>query len=159
MEIQYNRWEIPSNIGNFTFSSGGITSRTASNDGTGDILATMLLGLPQIANRTVGPDRIYGRQQAYAGFIQDSFRLLPSVTVNLGMRYELAPPMYDARSQISSIDYVKVPNPGQIFASEKTGFYTPTLFTCGQVGYPKGCAVTDSASCFGLAIVAEQQMN
>ena len=40
MEIQYNRWEIPSNIGNFTFSSGGITSRTASNDGTGDILAT-----------------------------------------------------------------------------------------------------------------------
>jgi hypothetical protein len=143
LEVQYNRWEIPSNIGNFTFSSGGITSRTASNDGTGDILATMLLGLPQIGNRTVGPDRIYGRQQAYAGFVQDSFRLLPSVTVNLGMRYELAPPMYDARNQISSIDYVKVPNPGQIFASGKTGFYTPTLFTCGQVGYPKGCAVTD----------------
>jgi len=143
MEIQYNRWEIPSNIGNFTFSSGGITSRTASNDGTGDILATMLLGLPQIGNRTVGPDRIYGRQQAYAGYVQDNFRLLPSVTVNLGMRYELAPPMYDARNQISSIDYVKVPNPGQIFASGKTGFYTPTLFTCGQIGYPKGCAVTD----------------
>jgi hypothetical protein len=143
MEIQYNRWEIPSNIGNFTFSSGGITSRTASNDGTGDILATMLLGLPQIANRTVGPDRIYGRQQSYTGYVQDNFRLLPSVTVNLGLRYELMPPMYDARRQLSSIDYSKVPAPGQIFASGKTGSYTPTLFTCGEAGYPKGCAVTD----------------
>ena len=63
--FQYNRWEVPSSLGIFTFSSGGITSRTASNDGTGDILATTLLGLPQIANRTLGPDRIFGRQQIY----------------------------------------------------------------------------------------------
>ena len=36
-----------------------------------------------------------------------------------------------------------MPSPGEIFASKKTGFYTPTLFVCGQSGYPKGCAVTD----------------
>ena len=75
MAVQYNRWEVPSSLGIFTFSSGGITSRTASNDGTGDILATTLLGLPQIANRTLGPDRIFGRQQIYAGYVQDNFRI------------------------------------------------------------------------------------
>jgi hypothetical protein len=143
MEIQYNRWEVPSSLGNFTFNSPGPTTRTASSDGTGDILATMLLGIPQIANRTLGPDRIYGRQQSYSGYVQDDFRLLPSVTLNLGIRYELAPPMYDVRQQMSSIDYSKVPSPGQIFASGKTGSYTPTLFVCGESGYPKGCAVTD----------------
>jgi len=143
MSIQYNRWEIPSNLGIFTFSSGGITSRTASNDGTGDILATTLLALPQSASRTLGPDRIFGRQQMYAGYVQDNFRLAPTVTLNLGIRYELAPPMYDAHNQMASIDYSKVPAPGDIFAAHKTGFYTPTLFVCGQSGYPKGCSVTD----------------
>ena len=141
--IQYNRWEVPSSLGIFTFSSGGITSRTASNDGTGDILATALLGLPQIGNRTVGPDRIFGRQQIYTGYVQDNFRLAPTVTLNMGIRYELAPPVYDAHYQLSSVDYGKVPTPGEIFASKKTGFYTPTLFVCGQSGYPRGCAVTD----------------
>src|SRR5262249_433670 len=143
MEIQYNRWEVPSSLGNLTFNSGGFTSRTASTDGTGDTLAGVLLGLPQIANRTLGPNRVYGRQQVYSGYIQDDFHFLPSLTLNLGVRYELAPPMYDARNMISSIHYSQVPSPGDIFASQKTGFYTPTLFVCGQGGYPKGCAHTD----------------
>jgi hypothetical protein len=143
MEIQYNRWEVPSSLGNLTFNSGGFTSRTASTDGTGDTLAGVLLGLPQIANRTLGSNRVYGRQQVYSGYIQDDFHFLPSLTLNLGVRYELAPPMSDARNMISSIDYSKVPSPGDIFASQKAGFYTPTLFVCGQSGYPKGCAHTD----------------
>jgi hypothetical protein len=143
MEIQYNRWEVPSSLGNFTFNSGGPTTRTATNDGTGDILASMLLGIPQIANRTLGPDRINGRQYVYSGYVQDNFRLRPTITLNLGIRYELAPPLYDVRNGISSIDYSKVPSPGEIFKSGKTGFYTPTLFVCGQSGYPKGCSLTD----------------
>jgi hypothetical protein len=143
MAFQYNRWEVPSSLGIFTFSSGGITSRTASNDGTGDILATTLLALPQIANRTLGPDRIFGRQQMVSGYVQDNFRLRPNLTLNLGLRYELAPPVYDEHYQMSSIDYSKVPSPGDIFASKKTAFYTPTLFVCGQGGYARGCSVTD----------------
>jgi hypothetical protein len=143
LALQYNRWEVPSSLGIFTFSSGGITSRTAANDGTGDILATALLGLPQIANRTLGPDRIFGRQQMYSGYIQDNLRLSPTITLNLGLRYELAPPMHDAHNQMASIDYSKVPSPGDIFAAHKTAFYTPTLFVCGQSGYPSGCAKTD----------------
>src|SRR5258708_27585777 len=73
----------------------------------------------------------------------DASHLLPIVPTNYGLRYELAPPIYDARQQMSSIDYRNVPSPAEVFASGKTGFYQPTLFICGQSGYPKGCANTD----------------
>jgi hypothetical protein len=61
-------------LGNYEFTSG-FTTRTAKADGTGDALASMLLGLPQIANRAVGPSRIDGRQWFYAAYVQDDIKL------------------------------------------------------------------------------------
>jgi hypothetical protein len=142
LQVNYNRFEAPSSLANFQFTNG-FTTRTANNDGTGDALASMLLALPATSNRAVGPSRIDGRQWNYSAYIQDDFRIVPKLTLNIGLRYELAPPMYDTRQQMSSIDYSTAPTPAQIFASGKTGFYAPTLFICGQSGYPKGCAHTD----------------
>jgi len=127
---------------NYQFTNG-FTTKTAKNDGTGDALATMLLGLPQIANRAVGPSRIDGRQWSYSAYIQDDVRLTSKIILNLGLRYELAPPMYDDRQQMSSVDYSKIPSPQSIFAEGKLATYKPTLFICGQSGYAKGCANTD----------------
>ena len=140
--MQYNRYEAPSALANFQFTNG-FTTRTANNDGTGDALASLFLALPAVSNRSVGPSRIDGRQWIYSAYIQDDFRILPKLTLNLGLRYELAPPVYDVRQQMSSIDYSNVPSPQSIFASGKTAFYKPQLFVCGQGGTPKGCAHTD----------------
>jgi len=140
--IQYNRFESANTLGQYQFSQG-ITSRTASNDGTGHILASMLLGLPQQGSRSVGPSRIDGRQQSYSLYVQDDWKLLPSLTLNLGLRYELAPPLYDHRMQMGSIDYSNVPSPWQIFGEGRLAFYEPLFFVCGQSGYPRGCAYTD----------------
>ena len=41
--------------------------------------------------------------------------------MNIGLRYELAPPLSDAHQQMSSIDYSMAPSPAQSFASKKTG--------------------------------------
>ncbi len=142
LQVQYNRFEAPSAAGNFQYTNG-FTTRTANNDGTGDALASMFLALPAVSNRSVGPSRIDGRQWIYSAYIQDDFRILPKLTLNLGLRYELAPPVYDVRQQMSSIDYSNVPSPQSIFASGKTAFYAPQLFVCGQGGTPKGCAHTD----------------
>ena len=106
-------------------------------------MATFLLGMPAIASRAVGPSRIDGRQWTYSLYAQDDFAITPKITLNLGLRYELAPPMYDQHQQMSSIDYRNVPSPGAVFAEGKTGFYKPTMFICGQSGTPKGCAYTD----------------
>jgi len=35
------------------------------------------------------------------------------VTINLGLRYEVAAPMHDAREQMSSIDYSRFFAPGE----------------------------------------------
>jgi hypothetical protein len=140
--LEYNRSESANVTGQFQFVPG-YTSRTASNDGTGHILASMLLGLPQQGSRSVGPSRIDARQQAYSFYVQDDIKLAPSLTVNLGLRYELAPAMYDHRQQMGSIDYRNVPSPWDVFAEGKLAYYEPLFFICGQSGYPKGCAYTD----------------
>lgn len=140
--VQYNRFEAANVNGTYQFTNG-FTTRTARNDGTGDALASSLLGLPQIASRSVGPSRIDGRQRTYSFYVQDDIRLRHNLTVNLGLRYELAAPMSDARQQLSSLDYRNVPSPGAVFAEKKTAFYKPLMFVCGQSGYPAGCAYTD----------------
>jgi len=109
---------------------------------TGNQVADFLLALPATASRALGPNRLDGRQWIYAFYGQDDYRIRPNLTLNLGLRYELQPPMYSTRDQLGSIDYSQVPGPLAIFASGKTGFYDPTFFVCGQSGYPKGCAYT-----------------
>jgi hypothetical protein len=140
--VQYNRFESPSTLGDFQFTSG-FTTRTARADGTGDALASYLLGLPAVASRAIGPSRIDGRQWSYSLYAQDDFRISSKLVLNLGIRYELSPPMYDQHQQMSSIDYRNVPSPQSVFAEGRTAFYKPTLFICGQSGTPRGCAYTD----------------
>jgi hypothetical protein len=142
LRLNYVRSEAAAPLGDFQFLTG-YTSRTASNDGTGHALATMLLGLPNQGNRQVTPTRIDGEQYATSWYAQNDFRLHPKLTINLGLRYEFAPPVHDTRKQIASVDYRNVPWPTQIFQTGPLATYKPTLFTCGLGGYPSGCAFTD----------------
>jgi len=142
LRINYVRSEAAAPTGDFQFLAG-YTSRTAANDGTGNALATMFLGLPNQGNRQVTPTRMDGQQYLGAAYAQTNFHLTPNLAVDLGLRYEIAPPAYDTRHQISSIDYSKVPWPTAIFANGPLATYKPTLFTCGFGGYPRGCAYTD----------------
>src|SRR5262249_52734923 len=130
LRIEYNRFETPNPLGSFTFTNG-YTTRTAANDGTGSALASALLGLTTQASRTVGPKELYGRQWASGYYIQDDLRLRPNLTINIGLRYELAPPISDARNGLSSIDFSKIPSPQTIFANGPLATYKPTLFVCG----------------------------
>ena len=121
-----------------------MTSRPApkAGDKSGDATATALLGLPSTAVRTLGPNRIDGRQYNYAAFLQDDYRITPTVTINAGLRYEVSPPLYDAGYKMSSIDFSTAPSPLAIFAGGQQGVYSPKLFICGKDGYPRGCADT-----------------
>ncbi len=142
LQINYSRYESSNPLGTFNFNTG-FTSRTASNDSTGSAIASMLLGLPNQASRSIGPKSLTGRQWATGYYAQDDFHLRPNLTINIGLRYELAPPMYDIHHQLSSIDFSRVPSPQTIFASGPLATYKPTLFVCGRGGYPDGCAYTD----------------
>ena len=144
--FEYVRFEYADPLGSLTFTNGYTNATGAAprpDDHSGDALATALLGLPQTATRTLGSSRIDGRQYNYAAFVQDDIRLTPAVSANLGLRYEVSPPLHDVRNQMSSIDFTTAPSPQTIFAGGLQGIYSPLVFLCGSSGYPTGCAYTN----------------
>ena len=98
--------------------------RPSLTGGTGNALADFLLGIPASADQTqVGPD-IDGSSNNYGFFVQDEWRVSRSVTVNLGMRYDLNKPFKDAELNITNFlrdtpnGDVVVPNEGLAAAGQ-----------------------------------------
>ncbi len=140
--LEYVPITAPNAYGTYQFSSGQ-SAQSSASDGTGSVLASFLLGYSSTASRSLGGGRMDGHQPNWAAYVQDQIRVTNKLTLNLGLRYEIAPPLYDTRFQTMGLDFSKVPTPQAIFASGQTGIYEPTFFICGQNGRPKGCAYTD----------------
>ncbi len=91
------------NFGNFDF--GGAF--------TGSSFADFLLGVPSdtsYGNVTGDND---GTSTHYHAYIQDTFRVTPKLTLDIGLRYELHPPFQDASGNIGNFDR-SVPKTGQV---------------------------------------------
>jgi Carboxypeptidase regulatory-like domain len=154
MFLEYVPITAPNNYGTYQFSSGQ-SAKASATDGTGSALASFLLGYSSTASQSYGVQRMDGHQPIFSTYVQDRIKVTPTLTVDLGIRYEISPPLYDTRGQTMGLDFSKVPTPQAIFANNlPTNFYEPTFFICGQAGYPKSCAYTDKnnfAPRFGLA--------
>lgn len=73
---------------------GQATGCTIASDSTSYNLADFIFGLPSSVN--LGNNFVSNlRQQVWAGYLQDDWRITPKLTLNLGMRYEFATPLVD----------------------------------------------------------------
>jgi Carboxypeptidase regulatory-like domain len=115
-------WGFFQNRGYYQFTNG-FTTDNGTNDGTGSALASFLLGLPAVKQRQAGIPQMQLRQWSTDGFVQDSFRVTRTTTVEMGLRYEFMNPLVD-------ISYT---NTNLIFNNGK-----PSVFIGGQNGYPSG---------------------
>jgi len=70
----------------------GFAGTPTGNGSGGATLATMDLGLITSFTNTPNPTPAYYRWHYYAGYIQDDWKLSSTLTVNLGVRYEVETP-------------------------------------------------------------------
>lgn len=74
-----------------------------SNIWTGNPFGDFLLGLP-LAYTQTGFYVAYNRNQIYNFFVQDDYRVLPNLTLNLGLRYEYGTPNYEKYNRLANYD-------------------------------------------------------
>ncbi len=105
---------------------------------TKNVLADFLLGFPYEFQQGSGDPALNGSSWTYAAYAQDEYRVLPRLTLQLGLRYDLSLPFYEASNHLASLV------PGQqstVQPSAPVGLVYP-----GDKGIPRGTYYADSTN-------------
>jgi hypothetical protein len=128
----------PNGRGTFNFTglaTSAFDARGFPIAGTGFDSADFLLGLPQSSSIRYGDSSTYFRQNVWSGFTQDDWKVRPSLTLNLGVRYEYTSPLSEKYGRMANLDIAP-------------GFTAVAVVTPGQSGpysgvFPAGLIVPD----------------
>ncbi len=95
----------PNASGAFTFPTQptGLPGYTTTGNG----LASLQVGFPTAFLLTA--QELVDRRSTYlAGYIQDDWAAIPRLTLNVGLRYEVDTPMYDANNRLNGFDSTQI---------------------------------------------------
>ncbi len=87
---------------------GGLTfSNTSQGPTTTYGMADLLLGLPASTSNSPYQYKFYVRTANISAYLQDTYKVTPTLTLNLGLRWELNTPPVDHSGKLTSFDPVK----------------------------------------------------
>ncbi len=110
----YGYWVVNNN-GQYNFAGNATAKYTAGAvTKIGNGLADFLLGYPNNAIAALGVSADPFRSSAVDGYIQDDWKIKPSLTLNIGLRYDFAQAPYDIKGHAAVISadlsrYIKGP--------------------------------------------------
>jgi hypothetical protein len=81
------------------------TDPSTANPTTGSDFADFLLGQPQETTIQSPEKKAYMRANVFDAFLQDDWRVMSSVTVNAGLRYEYFSPYSEKYDRLANLDY------------------------------------------------------
>jgi hypothetical protein len=119
--FQFNNEAGAMGRGSYAFD-GSFTSNPAIASSKGTPIADFLLGVPR-SNQFGSPTdqtQVYFRQTAWSLFIQDDFKIMPALTLNLGLRYEYSPPLTEKYGRVYNVEMRDVNNATRIVAPSQT---------------------------------------
>jgi hypothetical protein len=121
---QYSPIDFSNTSGTYTFSnnqtatfgvdplSGTPNAPLDFRNQLGHSIASMLLGELDSGSYSVIQTQPRFLRSYFAGFVQDSFKVTPALTLNLGLRYEIDEPFKEASDNMSELQF-NIPNCNQ----------------------------------------------
>jgi hypothetical protein len=95
--------------GQYVFN-GSYTQDLNNPNVTGNAFADFLLGDASQTQATFGTTQAYLRQNGYAAFVQDDWRVSARITVNAGVRYEYNAPLTDDGGNLLNLNWSTLPS-------------------------------------------------
>ncbi len=108
---QYSPINFGNTSGTYNFGRAQTAATADTSNLSGNGIASMLLGIPGNVNWSIYNNQPKYTQSYFAGFIQDTYKLSQTLTLNLGLRYEVDLPRRESHGNTSNINLL-TPNPG-----------------------------------------------
>jgi hypothetical protein len=125
--LQQNSLSYANSRGAFSFSgllTSGFDAGNQPLPGTGMDFADFLLGLPQTSNLRLGNSNNYFRSWSMNWYAQDDWRIKPTLSINLGLRYEYFAPYTELHGHLANLDLSPQWNGVSVVTPGESGVYS-----------------------------------
>ena len=100
----YNYLEQQDPRGTFTFTGEATAGSAGGVSSAGSDLADFLIGIPDTSAIAYGNADKYFREPVYDAYFTDDWRVLPTLTINAGMRWDYQAPMTELFGRLVNLD-------------------------------------------------------